>query len=112
MPEIALPPPTPPKIGGNKTTRNVTIHFQGKQQPERLQQGAALETVPADRRQTSVNHLTTPQFTDHHNNLPLDFSDPQSAVSGATQFLHTGDYGVMMKILEVLDKHLVLSEEI
>ena len=117
MPGIALPPPIPldlPKIGGNKKTRNVTIQHLGGQQHERLQQGAVPETVPVDRRQTSVNQITSPQqqFPDHHNNLPLDFSDPQSIISRASQFLHAGDYGMMMKILEVLDKHLVLSEEI
>ncbi|XP_065920020.1 uncharacterized protein [Dysidea avara] len=117
MPGIALPPPIPldlPKTGGNKKTRNVTIQHLGGQQHERLQQGAVPETVPVDRRQTSVNQITSPQqqFLDHHNNLPLDFSDPQSIISRASQFLHAGDYGMMMKILEVLDKHLVLSEEI
>ena len=61
-----------------------------------------------------THHLTMSQqqFADHCINLPLDFSDPQSIVSRAAQFLHAGDYGIMMKILEVLDKHLVLSEEI
>ena len=117
MPGIALPSPIPldlPKIGGNKKTRNVTIQYQSNQQSERLQQSAIPGTVPTDRRQTSVNQITSPQqqFADHHNNLPLDFSDPQSIVSRAAQFLHAGDYGMMMKILEVLDKHLVLSEEI
>ena len=116
MPGIALPPPIPldlPKIGGNKKTKTATIQYQSSQQSERLLQGAGPGTVPTDRRQTSVNQITSPQqFADNHNNLPLDFSDPQSIVSRASQFLHAGDYGMMMKILEVLDKHLVLSEEI
>ena len=115
MPGIALPPPIPldlPKIGGNKKTKSVTIQYQG-QQSERLLQGAVPGIVPSDRRQTSFNQITSPhQFADTHNNLPLDFSDPQSIVSRAAQFLHAGDCGMMMKILEVLDKHLVLSEEI
>jgi len=55
------------------------------------------------------NYSPQQQFADHHNNFPLDFSDPQRIVSRAAQFLHAG---MMMKILEVLDKHLVLSEEI
>jgi len=46
------------------------------------------------------------KFADHH------FSDPPSIVNRAAQFLHAGDYEMMMNILEVLDKHLVLSKEI
>ena len=115
MPGIALPPPIPldlPEIGGNKKTRNITIQDLPTQQPEKLQQGTFPGTV--DSRQIDIYQITSPQqlFADHHNNLSLDFSDPQNIVSRAAQFLHAGDYGTMMKILEVLDKHLVLSKEI
>ena len=39
----------------------------------------------------------------------IDFSDP---VSRAAEFLTAGDYGMMLKVLKILDKHLVLPEDI
>ena len=45
-------------------------------------------------------------------NQNTDFSDPISIISRAALFLTAGDYGMMLKVLEILDKHLVLPEDI
>ena len=41
----------------------------------------------------------------------MDFSDPVSIINKAAVFLTAGDYGMMLKVLKVLDKHLVLPED-
>ena len=42
----------------------------------------------------------------------MDFSDPVGIISRAAVFLTAGDYGTMIRLLEMLDKHLVLPEDI
>ena len=42
----------------------------------------------------------------------MEFSDPISIISRAALFLTAGDYGAMIKLLEILDKHLMLPEDI
>ena len=42
----------------------------------------------------------------------MDFSDLVSIISRAAEFLTAGDYGAMIKLLEILDKHLMLPQDI
>ena len=41
--------------------------------------------------------------------LHMDFSDPVSIISKAAEFLAAGEYGTMIKLLGILDKHLMLA---
>ncbi|XP_065893671.1 tetratricopeptide repeat protein 28-like isoform X2 [Dysidea avara] len=109
MPGIALPPPIPldlPVLGGKKKIKNVKVD-------RHQQQTVATRNWPS----AAANHntaitLSKQQTSSYENNIPLELSDPQNIVERAAQFYHAGDYGTMVKILEVLDRHLVLSEEI
>ena len=42
----------------------------------------------------------------------MNFSDPANIISAAVVFLLAEDYGAILKVLEILDKHLVLPEDI
>ena len=42
----------------------------------------------------------------------MNFSDPANIISAAAVFLLAEDYGAISKVLEILDKHLVLPEDI
>ncbi|XP_065893673.1 tetratricopeptide repeat protein 28-like [Dysidea avara] len=104
---IAIPPAVPldlPTLGGNKNQKRLQVEkFQ--------QQSMTFRRQPA----TSTNQSVPlqQQFISHdRSDLPLELSDPQSIIHISSQFYHAGDYGMMIKSLEVLDRHLVLSEEI
>ena len=109
MPGIALPPPILldlPVLGGKKKTKYAQVD-------RHQQQSLATRNRPS----TAANHntsitLSKQQTSSYENNLPLELSDPQNIVQRAAQFYHAGDHGTMIKILEVLDRHLVLSEDI
>ena len=104
---IAIPPPVPldlPPLGGIKRYRHLHVdRFQQQQSSSRRQHATvANQSIPL-----------TQQFTSHdHNDHPLELSDPPSIIQRAAQFYHAGDYRMMIKILEVLDRHLMLSDEI
>ena len=114
LPGIALPPPIPldlPKTNLSRKVMNKSSHQQVFR--EQLIKagdgfGAAPQSVPSQKPPQSM--------TTNHHQVPLsqsmDFSDPVSIISRAALFLTAGDYGMMLKVLEILDKHLVLPEDI
>ena len=60
----------------------------------------------------SSNDQKPQSMASSHQQPPLsqsmDFSDPVSIISRAAKFLTAGDHGAMLKLLEILDKHLML----
>ena len=113
MPGIALPPPIPldlPKLSHIKKVTRITSHQQVVRE-HRLLTGSGLGTVPA-------NALQKPQSvaSSQQQQLPvsqrMDFSDPVSIISRAALFLTAGDYVAIIKLLGILDKHLMLPEDI
>ena len=116
LPGIALPPPIPvdlPKINFSRKVTSIPSHQQvvGKQ-PIKPDHG--LGTVPRivsiQRPQSMASGCQRQQQAPLSQSI--DFSDPVGIISRAAVFLHAGDYGTMLKILEILDKHLVLPEDI
>ena len=73
--------------------------------------GSGLRTVPASaflKPQSMVSsQQQQPQVTQS-----IEFSDPVSIISRAAEFLTAEDYGAMIKLLGILDKHLMLPEDI
>ena len=118
LPGIALPPPIPldlPKINLSRKITSITSHQQVvREQPLRTGyglgtgQGAVSGSIQKQQPMASVNEPQ--QQTSPTQNI--DFSDPVSIISRAALFLTAGDYGMMLKVLEILDKHLVLPEDI
>ena len=117
LPGIALPPPIPLDLPGLNVTRKVTSitsHQQAvREQPIKI--GSAMETRVGEVSKFNVQKqpttsVTKPQPAPLGQNI--DFSDPVGIISRAAEFLSAGDYGMMLKILEILDKHLVLPEDI
>ena len=94
-----------------KVTR-ITSHQQVvREQPLRTGyglgtgQGAVSGSIQKQQSMASVSQQ--PLFS--HN---IHFSDPISIISRAAEFLTAGDYGTTIKLLEILDKHLVVPEDI
>ena len=112
-PGIALPQPIPldlPKIDFSKkvSSRRQVV----RQQP--VQTGYDVGTVPEA---LPTSNATRPQLmASGHQQLTLDqsidLSDPVSIISRAALFLSAGDYGATIKVLEILDKHLLLPDEV
>ena len=116
LPGIALPPPVPldlPNLNLNKKMKSTSSHqqvFIKKTDPR-------LGTVPGT--VTSIN-IQNPQsliFSQSQQRQSprrqsVDLSDPVSIINAAAVFLTAGDYGPTMRVLEILDKHLVLPEDI
>ena len=100
LPGIALPPPIPLDLPEINLTRKVTnvVTRVGK-----------VSSFDAQRQQ-SMTTVTRPQQTPLSQNM--DFSDPVCIISRAAEFLFAGDYGTMLKILEIFDEHLVLPQDI
>ena len=111
LPGIALPPPLPldlPTINLNRKII-ITSHQQVvREQPIRTGDnlGTVSEAICGWKTMTSVND----QQALHSQNM--DFSHPVSVISRVAEFLTAGDDGMMLKVLEILDKLLVLPEDI
>ena len=105
LPAIALPPPVPldlPKLPG----KSVKSHH--KDLGHDLIAGP-VAVSNTDNHKSLVGSGHTRQQHLHQN---LDFYDPTSIISIAAVYLQAGDYGTVTKVLEILDKHLVLPEDI
>ena len=110
LPGIALPPPIPLDLPKIHSSKKVASHQQVvREQPV----GTAPGTVPSSNVQ-KPQHMAS--VVSHQQQIPLsqsmDFSDPVSIIGRAALFLTAGDYGATIKVLEVLDKHLVLPDDI
>ena len=113
MPGITFPPPIPldlPKVSHIKKVTRITSHQQVVRE-HRLLTSSGLGTVPANALQKPQS-VASSQQQQPSVSQSMDFSDPVSIISRATEFLTAGDYGAMIKLLEILDKHLMLPEDI
>ena len=112
-PGIALPPPIPldlPKIdfGKKKLSHGQLV----REQP--VQTGSDVGTVP---KTLPTSNDTRSQLiaSSHQQQTPgqsKDPFDPVSIVSRAALLLNAGDYGATIKVLEILDKLLLLPSDI
>ena len=97
---IAIPPAVPldlPTLGGNKKQKRLQVEiFQQQNSTSRRQHTTTInQSIPLQQ-----------QFISHdRSDLPLELSDPQNIIHISSQFYHAGDYGMMIKSLEVLDRH-------
>ena len=97
---IGRPPPIPLDLNCNrKVTRQVV-----SKQP--IKTGTSLVTG----QQAVLVQLILWQKVSLTQNM--DFSDPVIIISRAAVSLTAGDYGTTIKLLEILDKHLMLPEDI
>ena len=116
LPGIAPPPLIPldlPKVNFSRKVTSIASYQQMvRKQPIKADHG--LGTVPrvvsSQRPQSMVSSYQQQQQTPLGQNM--DFSDPVCIIDRAAMYLHAGDYGVMIKVLEILDKHLVLPQDI
>ena len=118
----ALPPPIPPpipldfqKISLSRKVTSITSHQQVvREKPIRtgygLGTGSGAVHGSIQKQQTMASVNQSQQQTP--NRQSMGFSDPVSIISRAALFLAAGDYGMMLKVLEILDKHSVLPEDI
>ena len=118
LPGIALPPPIPldlPKINLSRKVTSIISHQQVVREQQLRTgyglgtgQGAVSGSIQKQQPMASVNHLQQqPPLSQN-----IDFSDPISIISRAALFLTAGDYGTAIRVLERLDKHLVLPKDI
>ena len=120
LPGIALPPPILldlPKLHPSKKVTSIASHQQVvREQPVKtgFDVGAVPETVHS-------SNVQKPQYmasvvSHYQQQAPLsqsmDFSDPVIIIDRAALFLTTRDYGAAIKVLEILDEHLVLPDVI
>ena len=114
LPGIALPPPIPldlPKINLSRKVTSITSHQKVvREQPIKTGYGSGAVHGSIQKQQTMASVNQPQQQTP--NSQSMDFSDPVSIISRAAEFLSAGDYGMMLKVLEILDKHSVLPEDI
>ena len=115
LPGIALPPPIPldlPKIDFSRKVTSIISHQQViRKQPIKAGYGLGkvLSVVSSQRPQSMASGCQQQQAPLSQS---IDFSDPVGIISRAAVFLTAGDYGTMIRLLEILDKHLVLPEDI
>ena len=107
LPGIALPQPIPlelPKPSLSRKVKSNILHRRVvRESSPHLR--TVLGVVSGVSAQPQLQHQTTLS-------LHMDFSDPVSIISKAAVLLTAGEYGTMIKLLEILDKHLVLPEDI
>ena len=115
LPGIALPPPIHLDLPKVKDLKNVCVTLHHK-----MAKGETNKTDPSfitGPEVASSTNIPKSQLASSHQhslmlNQSMDFYDPVSVISRAAVFLHAGDYGTMIKVLEILDKHLVLPEDV
>ena len=121
LPGIALPPPIPldlPKLHPSKKVTSIASH-QKVVREQAVKTGFDVGTVPETVPGSNVqkpHHMIMTSVASHQQQAPLsqslDFSDPVIIIERAALFLTAGDYGATIKVLEILDKHLVLPDDI
>ena len=112
LPGIALPPPIKldlPKLKDVKSA-HVKSHHKMVKEETNITDPAGFITGPVVASSTNIQS----QLMSSHQilNQSMDLYDPVSVIITAAVFLHAGDYGTMIKVLEILDKHLVLPEDV
>ena len=108
-PGIALPPPNHLDLPKMHPSKKVTS-FPSHQQVVREQPIKDVGTSPG-------SNVHQPQYmasvASHQQQAPLSQSlDFSIIIDRAALFLTAGDYGATIKVLEILDKHLVLPDDI
>ena len=118
LPGIALPPAIPLDLPNLNFARKVTSIASHQQvvRKKPVKTGSSRETSVREVSSFNVQKQQSMTTFTKHQQTPLsqntDFSDPVSIISRAAEFLTAGDYGMMLKVLEILDKHWVLPEDI
>ena len=119
LPGIALPPPIPldlPKINFSRKVTSIISHNQVvREQPMKAGSGlGAVQGIDHDSNVMKQQPMASTHNQQQQVSLSqsMDFSDPVGIISRAAVFLTAGDYGTMIRLLEILDKHLVLPEDI
>ena len=119
LPGIALPPPIPldlPKINFSRKVTSIISHNQVvREQPMKTGSGlGAVQGIDHDSNVMKQQPMASTHQQQQQATLTqsVDFSDPVGIISRAAVFLTAGDYGTMIRLLEILDKHLVLPEDI
>ena len=106
LPGIALPPPIPLDLPKLHKVTSIASHQQVVREQlvpgSNVQQPQYMASVASHHQQQQQGPLSQ----------SMDFSDPVIIIDRAALFLTTGDYGATIKVLEILDKHLVLPENI
>ena len=118
MPGVALPAPVHldlPNLNLNKKAKAITLHQQVVR--EQLNKtdfslGMVKGTVSGTNIQTPQLISTQPQPHQSPRRQSIDLTDPVSIINAAAVLLTAGDYGTTVKVLEILDKHLVLPEDV
>ena len=108
LPDIALPPPILldlPKINLSRKAKSITSHQQVVREKS-VQTGSDLGTASGavvvsnqNLHMLSYGHPQQNQLTSISQRM--NFSDPDSIISAAAVFLLAGDYGTMLKVLEI-----------
>ena len=110
LPAIALPPPVPLNLPKLLNKRVKYVKSYKNPSHDLITSPVAVSTTDNHKPPVVSDHTHQQhQIVLHHN---LDFYDPTSIISIAAVYLQAGDYGTVTKVLEILDKHLVLSEDI
>ena len=118
LPGIALPPPVPldlPNLNLNKKAKAIIPHQQVVR--ERLNKtdsslGTVKGTVLGNNIQIPQSISSQPQQRQSPRRQSIDLTDPVSIINAAAVFLTAGDYGTTIRLLEILDKHLMVPEDI
>ena len=115
LPGIALPPPIPldlPKLSLNEKLKSTSSHQQLLR--EQLKKtDSRLGTVSGTNIQNPQSLISSQsQQRQSPRRQSIDLTDPVSIINAAAVFLTAGDYGTGIRVLEILDKHLVLPEDI
>ena len=90
--------------------KTITSHQQVDRE-HRFLAGSGLGTVPANALQ-KPHSVAYSQQQQPPLSQSMDFSDPVNIISRAALFLTAGDYVAIIKLLGILDKHLMLPEDI
>ena len=114
LPGIALPPPIPldlPKLNLNEKLKSTSSHQQLLR--EQLKKtDSRLGTVSGTNIQNPQSLISSQsQQRQSPRRQSIDLTDPVSIINAAAVFLTAGDYGTGIRVLEILDKHLVLPED-
>ena len=104
---IALPPFSLAKLGLSKkvtsTTSGAFIHYTIHCSKD----ATGHSMLPQSMTSMAGSHQQQPPLSQS-----MDFSDPFIIIDRAALFLTAGDYGAAINVLEILDKHLVLPQDI
>ena len=109
---IAIPPPNPLDLPRMNLVTSIVSCHQEVREPT-IKNGRYFTSLETGIRICySFNVQKHELVTNHHQKNVQSVYYFSSIISRAAEFLTAGDYGAMIKLLEILDKHLMLPEDI